>query len=89
MTPSIRYARCSESAKPRTVSLVSSSSRRAFTVAMTVLAMFAIASCSNSDDPNKLERIDGPAQVDPDFGGLDDGTAVVVDDGANESESGG
>ena len=56
---------------------------------MTVLALFAVASCSNSDDSNKLERIDGPAQVDPDFGGLDNGTAVVVDDGADESESGG
>jgi hypothetical protein len=56
---------------------------------MTVLALFAVASCSNSDDSNKLERIDGPAQVDPDFGGLDDGTAVVLDDGSDDSESGG
>jgi hypothetical protein len=68
---------------------VSFSIRHAFTVSMFVLALFVVASCSNSDDSNKLERIDGPAQVDPDFGGLDDGTAVVVDDGADESESGG
>ena len=56
---------------------------------MSVLALFVVASCSNSDGSNELERIDGPAQVDPDFGGLDDGTAVVVDEGADESESGG
>jgi hypothetical protein len=48
-----------------------------------------IASCANSGGTNQLERIDGPAQVDPDFGGLDDGTAVVVGDGSDESESGG
>ena len=68
---------------------MTSSSRRAFSVAVSVLVLFAVASCTNSDGSNKLERIDGPAQVDPDFGGLDNGTAVVVGDGSDELESGG
>ena len=51
--------------------------------------MLLVASCANSGGTNQLGRTDGPAQVDPDFGGLADGTAVVVGDGSDESESGG
>lgn len=55
-----------------------------------MLAMaLVVASCADSETPNQIERIDGPAQVDPDFGGLGDGTVVETDDGSNESESGG
>jgi len=55
---------------------------------MLAVALVA-ASCANSETPNQIERIDGPAEVDPDFGGLGDGTVVETDEGSNESESGG
>ncbi|MBV1894474.1 MAG: hypothetical protein KUG57_10530 [Ilumatobacteraceae bacterium] len=37
-------------------------------------AAIAFTACDDSSGPKQLERIDGPAQVDPDFGGLNNGT---------------
>ena len=74
----------------RTVDDVSYSKRGLASVAMAVLAAsLVVASCTDSGGSNQLERIDGPAQVDPDFSGIDDGTVVQDGEGSNESESGG
>ncbi|RLE25481.1 MAG: hypothetical protein DRJ50_02845 [Actinobacteria bacterium] len=68
-----------------------SSSKRGLFAAVTFVlaASIAAASCTDSGGPNQLERIDGPAQVDPDFSGIDNGTVVQDGEGSNESDSGG
>jgi len=87
LTRLIRCARCCER---RTVGVVASSRLPGVAFGASVLAIALVAaSCAESGTPNQLERIDGPAQVDPDFGGLGDGTLVEVDGGSIESEPGG
>jgi hypothetical protein len=36
-------------------------------LAVVVVAVVVLAGCSDNDDPPGLDRIDGPARVDPSF----------------------
>ena len=49
-------------------------------VAAAVVFLMA-AGCADSSGSDDLDRIDGPAQVDPDYRPLEDGSAPVTTDG--------
>jgi hypothetical protein len=52
---------------------VAGMSRSVVVLVLTSLICAAVVGCSDDGGSDRLERIDGPAEVDPDFGGVDGG----------------
>jgi hypothetical protein len=58
-------------------------------VVLVVSTSLVCAGCSGGGGSNELDRIDGPAVVDPDFGGIDGSVDGGIDSGGDDPGSGG